>query len=664
MDRFVAIAWQVADVEPDLAADAVVAAIEAAAGSAAERGVLAENLGFYPRSLTSGAATATRVLWRLIVALEEAGATAVVRPRCADCGQARELVAEPAWHHRVCAPCDRLRHAEACARCGRLGVVWRRMTDGKALCRNCWNADPSSWKRCSRCRREGRVNALDDGGAPICMRCYRDIQPRRRCHGCGRERAIALRQGERDLCGTCYRRVQPRRRCGGCGRETRINKRARDGQPDLCAACNWAPIAVCSRCGDEAMCRHASHVGPPVCLRCLAMERLDALLTRPDGSIDDVFAALRDAFLAAHQPRSLFAWLDRSPGAALLRRLAVGEIELDHAGLDRLEQTPSLRHLRQLLVACGVLPERDANVALVEQAIRRHEAAVEDANMRRAFRAYATWDELARLRRRFPQGDTPALAAKGVKSDLSQAARFLHHLHRRGVALEDLTQSDLDRWLADGPAARRQIRGFIAWVTRRGLAPGGLEVPVRRSRSFLTPPLDAEERWRHARRLLHDDTIDPADRVVGILVVLYAQPLARIARLTIDDIRDDDTALTISFGKDHVDIPEPLAGLLRQLPWRRQIGPSGMVPGADRWLFPGRQAGRPIHPEHLRTRLAALGIASRPARQAALLQLSREVPAAVLADMLNIDAGTATAWAARAGGTWNRYAARRLHDQP
>lgn len=36
----------------------------------------------------------------------------------------------------------------------------------------------------------------------------------------------------------------------------------------------------------------------------------------------------------------------------------------------------------------------------------------------------------------------------------------------------------------------------------------------------------------------------------------------------------------------------------------------------------------------------------------------------VLADMLNIDAGTAAAWAARAGGNWNRYAARRLHERP
>jgi hypothetical protein len=39
-----------------------------------------------------------------------------------------------------------------------------------------------------------------------------------------------------------------------------------------------------------------------------------------------------------------------------------------------------------------------------------------------------------------------------------------------------------------------------------------------------------------ARRLLHDEGIDPADRVVGALVVIYAQRLTNIAQLTINDI--------------------------------------------------------------------------------------------------------------------------------
>ncbi len=43
----------------------------------------------------------------------------------------------------------------------------------------------------------------------------------------------------------------------------------------------------------------------------------------------------------------------------------------------------------------------------------------------------------------------------------------------------------------------------------------------------------------------------------------------------------------------------------------------------------------------------------------ARVQLARQVPAPVLANMLGISITNATAWAARAGGTWKTYAARR-----
>jgi hypothetical protein len=60
--------------------------------------------------------------------------------------------------------------------------------------------------------------------------------------------------------------------------------------------------------------------------------------------------------------------------------------------------------------------------------------------------------------------------------------------------------------------------------------------------------------------------------------------------------------------------------------------------------------------------MTALGVPPRDTRHAAMLQLAREGPAAVLADILGIDIGTTTAWTPRAGGTWHRYAAQRVHE--
>ena len=136
--------------------------------------------------------------------------------------------------------------------------------------------------------------------------------------------------------------------------------------------------------------------------------------------------------------------------------------------------------------------------------------------------------------------------------------------------------------------------------------------------------LDEDTRWSDAKRLLTDDSIDPADRVIGSLVVLYAQPLTRVAQLRQDDVVDLDGDTYLSFGKDQVFMPEPLATFLRTLPWRRQVGPSGSGSGADRWLFPGRPAGQHQHPEYLSRRLRKLGIRPRASRSRPFSSLAGE----------------------------------------
>lgn len=133
-----------------------------------------------------------------------------------------------------------------------------------------------------------------------------------------------------------------------------------------------------------------------------------------------------------------------------------------------------------------------------------------------------------------------------------------------------------------------------------------------------------------------------------------------ISRLTTSDVITKDGLVFLRIGTEQVLMPKPLGQLLLELPWRRQVGISGKRPFEKDWLFPGRQAGRHISSEYLRTRLKALGIECRAARRAALLQLGSEVPAAVLADMLGLHTSTATKWVERAGGNWTNYVADRI----
>ena len=54
---------------------------------------------------------------------------------------------------------------------------------------------------------------------------------------------------------------------------------------------------------------------------------------------------------------------------------------------------------------------------------------------------------------------------------------------------------------------------------------------------------------------------------------------------------------------------------------------------------------------------AAEGVRMERQVGVALAQLAAEVPAAVLAELLQLTPGTATRWTRDAGGDWSRYAA-------
>lgn len=652
--RTLAVIGHVAELDRTLPPAVIRAAVEEAAPSRVERKWLAEHLGKRPDALTSGATDAPRAVCRLAAALVAAGAS-TSQPRCARCGAVALLTRTVAGSERICGRCDATGRAEPCSGCGRVRKVSTRTARGQALCNSCRLRDPATWKTCSGCGELRRVNARTADGAPLCPGCYEP--PLDSCTKCGAVAPITYRRDGVALCALCYRRHQaPRRPCGRCGRLKIINRRARDDEPDLCNGCHWAVVARCARCGETAPGRGAS-VGTHVCLRCIARQRLDELLTASDGTIPEAFDGLREAFFAAEQPRSVFLWLDRSPGALLLRRLVTGELALSHEALDDLAQTPSLRHLRQLLVATGALPERDPHMAALERFVRATADSLAHPDDARFLRSFGTWRILARLRRR-PGGPTP-LTVKNAKAIFSQGAAFLRWLHDQQLSLSQCGAADLDRWLAPGTRARFGVRSLLVWAVERGVT--DLE-PPKHERRALPATTDGEGRWEDARRLLHDDAIDAADRVVGSLVVLYAQPLTRIAKLRLDDVVEVDGDVHVSFGKDLVFMPEPLATFLRQLPWRRQVGPSGHAPGAAQWLFPGRQAGHHQHPEYLAVRLRALGIGARTSRTDALIQLGASVPAKVLADLLNLHPSTAVQWVKAAGGDWTNYAAGRLRE--
>ncbi|TMQ99253.1 hypothetical protein ETD83_18035 [Actinomadura soli] len=168
-----------------------------------------------------------------------------------------------------------------------------------------------------------------------------------------------------------------------------------------------------------------------------------------------------------------------------------------------------------------------------------------------------------------------------------------------------------------------------------------------------------QERIVLIRQPFTDDTPEPLDRVAGLLVLLYAQPVTRLAHLTIDAVTDDRVRLKIA--EEDLPPPEPLTGLTASVVSQRR-NMRAAANSTSPWLFPGRLAGRPISATRPRQRPRAVGI-TRADRTAALDQLLRDIPAPVLADLVGCNPRFAAERAATLATDWDHLRRTTSHGQ-
>ncbi len=95
------------------------------------------------------------------------------------------------------------------------------------------------------------------------------------------------------------------------------------------------------------------------------------------------------------------------------------------------------------------------------------------------------------------------------------------------------------------------------------------------------------EQALNAGRLLHDGSLDPADRVAGCLLLLYGQQLSRIAAITTGQVSRRDDAVFVRFGQHDVPVPEPLGAALPELIRNGRTHAGVGTPARTRWPFPG-----------------------------------------------------------------------------
>jgi hypothetical protein len=638
----------VAELEPDLASESITRAVLAAAPRTGQRQRLAWALQDDPELLTgAGARAPVPAVLRLIGSLADAGAQHIVRPACPHCQRTITLVKrlEGTW---LCRNCVAKSRAVTCSRCGAHREAAARDEHGEPLCPHCLITDPVNLETCTGCRRRRPVSVRTPGG-PLCGSC-RPVATMT-CSICGRLAPAVISKLTGQPC--CHACLQRRARCTGCG----VVKPIRSGTPTepRCATCTRPDASwhACHGCGETT--QHRSRR----CARCSMQQRLGELLRDSTGAIHPQLQVLHDNLANHDRPDTVLAWLNKEATTTVLRGLAVGQHPLTHAGLDELPDAKPLRHLRSVLVATGALPPRDEQLIRLERWITTTIAAHPDQQL---LHRYAIWHVLRRLRQRNNAKHLSYSQHVGALQHVRAAITLLDWLTSHGLTLATARQGDLDTWLTSEDSKHRREAGhFVRWA--RGQKLTGLDFAATKW-DGPAGDFDTEIRWQQARRLLHDDSINTADRVAGLLVLLYAQWPATIARLTLEHVHDDEHQVRLRLGREPIVLPEPLAELVLHLVASRHghatLGDQGTSP----WLFPGGRPDWPISAEQLGERLRQIGLRPGQDRSGALFALATELPAALLARLLGIHISVAVAWQRASSGDWTNYAAnysRRQH---
>jgi hypothetical protein len=309
-----------------------------------------------------------------------------------------------------------------------------------------------------------------------------------------------------------------------------------------------------------------------------------------------------------------------------------------------------------VLVANDVLPPRDDQLAAAERFLTRTLTGLTRDGDRRLVHAYATWQDLRRLRATAARSDRPRTHTNHARTNINAAVDLLTWLADHGTTLAEAGHADIDTYLAGQPPSRYRVRDFLQWAAAAGHTdPVSIATPGRNP----GPATDHDQRWAQIARLLHDEAIELTDRVAG----------ASTASTCSGSWRSPTTRSEPKAGKSFsasgptsCTSPNRSPGSSKSWHATAAATPGSAPRPPPAGCFPGLQPGRPLTAARLGDRLRKLGIRAQPGHRAAMTHLAAQLPAAVIADLLGIHPVTAVHWVHDAGGDWNRYAAELSRD--
>ena len=492
-------------------------------------------------------------------------------------------------------------------------------------------------------------------GGLSCARCRRPVRfPTRRDRTPapdprGRGWSVLRRWPDGLICSGCYARAcETYGVCDGCSTDRLLPGRGSQGQRWCTDCAGGMGDFTCIRCGQEGWNHYKS-----VCGRCVLIDRLAAALDDGTGQICPQLVPLADWLAAMSRPRSGILWLTKTHVQPILTAIAHHRVPLTHEGVATLTPWRSVIHVRDLLVACGILLPVDRFLFLFEQWLPIWLDTITDSEHRQLLHLHATWHVLRQLRHTAASGPIGHYRHQSARHNLRVAAAFLDHLAEDHVTLATCTQGQLDDWHAHHTHAEAaSLRPLLRWAITGHHMPRlrWAAVPERQG-----TPISHRQWLELIRRVHDDDGLDLTERVLSLLILLYAQSLDRISRLTIDDVITNGQGVSIRLGTPPSPVPPPFDRIVTSYLAARPSLITATNPGS-RWLFPGRSAGQPLHPTSMRRRLHRLGIPNLAGRRRALRDLVLQAPPSVVARMLGYSNPRTENLAIDAGTTWRHYA--------
>lgn len=521
--------------------------------------------------------------------------------------------------------------ATVCGCCGRAMTKAHAIHDGMAYCLTCYAREfkPVLCSSCGRtvrtpgghgpaqckaCRLKGRVcircgkptprAGLTVEGGVACASCARYFKPRQPCPVCGQMSLHLSRDFKagftEPVCPSC--RSKGHITCPACGKHRRPAGLDAAGRV-VCARCladDGRPF-VCPKCGREGR-RHSAQ-------RCEDCYWKDSLQRR----VSDAAALIRGDWL-----RAAFTAFAAELAGRLGGRIAALRIDryfLFFAKLDaccerssavtptRMAEAFGADGLRRhavpfgYLVKAGVIPRPSSEALAMAQE--------QDRQMRLVETAAGTWyHDVAgrylqyleaigeRYHRRGWAGKRARFVPRTVTSNLRAALVFLKDAGRGVGAVQQIEQTHLDRFCFEHPGYRNGIRSFVRFLN-------GKEKLFRKLAVETVPssvPQGAFLSQSRYQALLaawtEPDEDGLKEGLIGLLMLLYAQPVKRLVRLRLVDLqRDRSGVFRVVFGNVEIALHDRLGQLMDRYLAVRTTPAAMDDPWENAYLFPGRTVG-------------------------------------------------------------------------